>query len=283
VSVVKQILSQVDHLPAAPRVAQQVLQLVSDPNFSFKALMETVRLDPGVTAHVLRMCNSPYYGLRRKVSSLQEALTYLGTNAVVDIVLTSQVVGVYKKSHDGYRLASGELWRHSMAVALMAQSLGEKRKYKEVPTLFTAALLHDVGKLILSQYVKEEFSRIEKLVTEEGKSFVEAEREVLGVDHALLGALVARHWNFPEPIARAIAFHHAPEITTEDRLLTSLVALSNLLVTTVGVGRGAVGLAVPMPAGLLKELNLKSRDVAELLLEVKDIIDNAEDLLSLAQ
>ena len=280
---IEKILAKVDNLPAAPGVAQQVLSLVGDPDFSFSHLMEIIKVDAGITANVLRICNSPYYGLLQKVSSLEQALTYLGANKVMDIVLSSEMVGLYRKSLEGYQLERGELWRHSMATALLAQRLGKKLGLSQVPALFTAALLHDVGKLILSEYVQEQFQEIEKLVQEQGKSFAEAEKMVLGVDHALLGAMASRKWNFPELISQSIAFHHQAERATKYRREVCLVSLANLLVLSLGVGGGAAGLAARVPPGLLEEVGVKARSIPELTLELKDILDKADDLLSMAR
>lgn len=281
-SLVKEIIAQVDHLPAIPAVAQRVLAEVSNDDFNFKDLMNTVRMDPGITAHVLRMCNSPYYGLSRKITSLQEALTYLGTNNLVQLILSGQMVSHFRQSQDGYRLARGDLWRHSMACALLAQRMGAMVGFEEPATLFTTALLHDVGKLIMSQYVATSFEQIEALVQDKQMSFVEAERQVLGVDHALLGAAVAKKWNFPEPIAVGIAYHHSPGKARSNQKLVNLVSLANLLCVSMGVGVGASGLAAPAPGDLVKKVGLKPRDMDRLALEIKDILDQAEDLLGMA-
>ncbi len=280
-SQLKQILERVKHLPPMPAVVQQVLQMVRDPEFSMTELMDTVRLDPGITASVLRLCNSPFYGLRQPVSSLQQALMLMGSQRLMEVLLSGEVVGHYKNSQDGYRLSRGELWGHSMATALLAQRLGEQLKFPDPPTLFTAALLHDVGKLVLSEFVDKHFQIIEERVAA-GQSFVAAERDVLGVDHALLGGALTKQWNFPDPIVTAIAFHHNPEQASRDKALTNLVALANLLCMSMGLGSGAVGLAAPAHSGLLQEVGLKSRDLDRLLLELKDILEQAQEMLNLA-
>lgn len=279
---VKEILARVDKLPPMPAVVQQILATLQDPNFSFSDLLETVRLDPGITAHVINMCNSPFYGLRQKVSSLQQALLLLGSKQLMEIILTGNMVGHFKGGQNGYRLSRGALWQHCMATALMAQALGESLKFPDQPTLFTAALMHDVGKLVLSEYVATEFVQIEKMV-EMGQAFADAERQVLGVDHALLGGAVARKWNFPNNIVTAIAFHHNPlAAPAEHRPLVNLVALANLMCISLGVGAGAEGLAAVVSPALLKDVGLRTRDLDILLLELKDILDGAADLLALA-
>lgn len=277
----KEILAKVERLPALPGVVQQVMAMLQDPNFSMDRLMQTVRLDPGITAHVIEMCNSPFYGPRQKVSSLQQALVILGSRQLMEILLSGQLVGRFRQGQKGYRLARGDLWRHSMAAALFAQVLGERVRFEDPATLFTAALMHDVGKLVLSEYVAQDFERIETLVAQ-GQSFAQAEQAVLGVDHALLGGAVARKWNFPDDIAAAIAFHHNPERAQSHRKLCHLVCLANLMCITLGVGTGAEGLATSVSAELLREVGIKPRQLDSLLLELKDILDRAADLLALA-
>lgn len=281
-SLVKHILGQVENLPAVPAVVQQVLAHVSDPDFNYQQLVELVRLDPGITADVLRMANSPYFGLRRKISSLEQALVHLGADHIVDLVLSSKVVGMYKADQKGYGMARGELWRHSMASALLSQELARRLGRADRATAFTAGLLHDVGKLILSEYVGGHFERIAQAVKDRNQSWVSAEREILGVDHALLGAVAARRWNFPEAIVQAIAFHHHPERAAKERELASIVALANLLALSFGVGGGVDGLLAPVPAGLMADLGLKARDLDELGLKLKDILDQADAMLGLA-
>lgn len=281
-SQAKDILSRVDSLPAVPVVVQQVLAQVSDPDFSYERLVELVRMDQGITADVLRMANSPYFGLRAKIASLDQALVHLGANHIVDLVLSTKMVSMYKSDQNGYRMARGDLWRHSMASALMAQVLAERLDYGEKATVFTAGLLHDVGKLILSEYVSDQFEEISEAVSSKGQSWVEAEREVLGVDHALLGAVAARKWNFPEPIVTAIAFHHHPNRAAKHGQLASIVTLANLLVVSFGVGGGADGLLTPVPPGLLRKLSLGPKDLDELGLNLKDILDQADAMLGLA-
>ncbi len=279
---VEDILAAVENVPSSPQVLQRVLALVSDPDFSFEQLMDIVSLDPGITAAVLRMCNSAYFGLSHPVGSLQQALTYLGSENIVDIVMSNEVVGFYKKAQEGYVMERGELWRHSMATALLSREIGKEMGFEDLSTLFTAALLHDIGKIVLSQFVKEEFEAIEALVQQEGRDFVSAEREALGVDHAVLGAKMAQQWQLPAPIIRAIAYHHDPMRTKGDQQLVRLVALANLVVISMGVGGGVQGLAVPAPSELLTEFKLSTQDLQKYHLKVGDILAQADELLGMA-
>ena len=279
--VVKHILARVKELPAVPGVVHQLLAMLGDPNFSYKELVRVAQLDPGITAHILRVCNSPYYGLKREVTSLEHAMVYLGADTLIEIILSSHVVKYYQGSQEGYRLARGELWRHSMATALLSKRLAAMTRFADASTLFTAALLHDVGKLVLSEFVGEVFEKIEKLV-DQGLSFVEAERKVLGVDHALLGGAVAKSWNFPDAIVMAIGYHHNPSRAPQHIHLATMVALSNVICLGAGAAVGVEGLAVPAAGDWLKEVGIGQKEVELLTIEVKDIMDQAQELLGMA-
>lgn len=225
-----EIIAKADTIEAAPGLVGQVLALTAQPDFPMDKLVRLVRMDPAITAHVLRMCNSPYYGLRHKVASLDHAIAVLGVNALVDVVLSSGLLRVFgKQGQDGYLLKKGQLWRHSVAAALVAQKLASRFNNINPSIIFTAALLHDVGKLALSKFVSDSFYEIESIMLEQHKSLVEAEREVLGIDHASLGGIIVEKWAFPDEIISAITFHHQPLTAPEPRTMTLLVALANLL------------------------------------------------------
>ena len=231
-----EIITKADSLQAAPGVVSQVLALTADPDFAMDRMVRLVRLDPALTAHVLKMCNSPYYGLRQKVASLDHAIAVLGVNALVDMVLSSGLLRLFSnKTQDGYLLKKGQLWRHNVACGLITQKLTVGLKLNS-SVLFTSALLHDVGKLVLSQFVSQSFYEIESLIEEHDYSLVEAEKEVLGIDHATLGGIIVEKWAFPEDIIRAITYHHHPLSIPDPPKMIVLVALANQLATAVEYG-----------------------------------------------
>ena len=233
-----EIIAQAESIPAAPGLVGQVLTLTAEPDFSMDQLVKLIRMDPAITAHVLRMCNSPYYGLRHKVASLDHAIAVLGVNALVDVVLSSGLLRVFgAKSQDGYLLDKGQLWRHSVATALIAQKMvngNGKLKSLNPSITFTAALLHDVGKLALNQFVNQSFYDIESLIYEHHYSIVDAEKQVLGIDHANLGGIMMEKWAFPKEIISTISYHHEPFASGEQ--IVFLVALANLLAVSAEYG-----------------------------------------------
>ena len=277
-----EIIAKADSLQAAPGVVSQVLTLTADPDFSMDQLVRLVRMDPALTAHVLKMCNSPYYGLRQKVASLDHAIAVLGVNALVDMVLSSGLLRIFSgKAQDGYLLKKGQLWRHTMACGLIVQKLAVGFKINS-SIIFTAALLHDVGKLVLSQFVSQSFYEIESLIEEQHYTLVEAEREVLGIDHAALGGIIVEKWALPENIISAITYHHHPLDVPGPQNMVMLVALANQLANAVEYGLEMAEANTETSIGQLAQaLNIKMESEEELCDRAADWLKSARDMFNI--
>ncbi len=280
--VLPEIIAKADSLHAAPGVVGQVLALTAEPDFPMDRLVRLVRMDPAITAHVLKMCNSPYYGLRHKVASLDHAIAVLGVNALVDVVLSSGLLQVFgDRPQQGYLLKKGQLWRHSVACGLIAQKLSDRFKAFNASIIFTAALLHDVGKLIMNQFVSQSFYEIESLVEEQHYSQVEAERKVLGIDHAALGGIIVEKWAFPEEIISAIAYHHQPMSAPGSKTIVMLVALSNMLALAVEYGMDiAQENCDSTIAEIIEDLNMDNTTPESLFRQAADWLRLASDLFN---
>ncbi len=277
------ILASIHEIPPFPQVVVRAMDIISDPNYVVNDLLEVIRLDQSITANVLKLCNSAYFGLPRKVSSLKEAVVYLGTVHLRQVLLSSGVKDLYDRPDKGYSYFAGELWQHAIACALMAQVLlRHLRLPLEENSVFTAALLHDVGKVVLSTYVSREFADIEKLVEKENLPFHEAERQVLGFDHAEIGGRLAELWQFPDDIAAAIRFHHQPEKAPKPHcLLSELIALSDGLVLMLGCGTSVDGLSYAMPHLLIDRLKLKRNDIEMLMVKFQEEMSNAREMIDI--
>lgn len=267
-SLMEEIIVAVDDMPPFPQVVQRAMQALADPEYEVVGLVDVLKVDQAITANILKLCNSAYFGLPRKVSSLKEAVVYLGANQLRQLLLSGAASKIFEKPSAGYAVFADELWRHALATAVMAQVLRKFRRLKiDENTLFTAALLHDVGKVVLSNFVADKYRSIEEMVESGDSSFQEAERDVLGFDHAEIGGKIAEKWEFPQSIITAITFHHEPaRAAKEFRILTELVALSNNLAVMVGYGTGVDGLACRGHGLLLEKLKIADRDMEELVL-----------------
>ncbi len=282
-SLARKISRRINDLPPLPGVVTKVMELTANPDdFDMNTLVKTVSMDPGITARVLKVCNSTYFGLRHKVASLEQALPHLGVNNLLEVVMGTGLSPFFKGSQQGYRLARGQLWRHSMATALIAKGLAHKFCFEEINVLHTSALLHDVGKLILTEFVADRFKLIEALVMVEGWPLSQAEKKVLKMDHAELGSVAAKKWKLPDSVRAAIANHHNPAKSKPPRTLVNIVSLANHLAVMAGAGGGFGDEYVVAPPTVLFELNVFPQQLAQLADEMRTLLERAAPLLALA-
>lgn len=277
----KQILKSVDKLPPFPSVASQALKILNDPDASADDVISVVQYDQAITANVLKLCNSAYYGLTRKVHSLRQGLVVLGNAELKNIILASTVVKFLRHDNKGYDLAKGELWEHAVATGIMSKIVSARVMKSEPSSLFTAGLLHDIGKVVLDGFVDRYIEQIIGLVKEDECSFLEAESKMLGINHAEVGAKIAESWNFPEDIVRAIRLHHRAEETSADDVITPIIYLANILTLSMGIGVGCDGLSYPGKQEVAKRYGLGIKDLQKIVIDFCHQYDKVQDMLGL--
>ncbi len=281
-TLIDQILQSIERLPPFPMVVQRAIQLIEDPKTSAQHLVDVLQFDPSITANVLKLCNSAYFGLRKKVFSLREAIVLVGFDPLMEIILSQESTQVLKDPCIGYDLEQADLWRHSVACALLSRIVSKRLNQKATLIHFTAALLHDIGKIILGQFFKDYFGKIKELVRENHIPFTEAEREVLGIDHAELGGRVAEHWKFPKPILLAIQYHHSPALVSKDCEIVELISLCDVVAMITGIGGGADGLAYHGDGGVMKRNRLKEKDIESFIAQLGDQFQLVDETLKLS-
>ncbi|MFH1420195.1 MAG: HDOD domain-containing protein [Planctomycetota bacterium] len=261
---VNDILNRVGHLPPLPDTAVKLMNVINDPRSTVDDIVETIRYDQAVTGEVLRLCNSAYFGLSKTVSSLNDAMVCLGTAKVLQLVMSVHTSCMLAREQVGYGLAPGVLWRHSVAVALAASVISKKIESGSGGIVFTAGLLHDIGKVVLNEYVAEDFAEIVRRVSEERVSFAEAEEAVLGFSHQEIGGRIAEIWRLPEPIVRCIRYHHSPGALEAPDTLVDIVHLANCVCLLLGLGLGEDGLFCRADNAVMERHNLHENDLEEL-------------------
>ncbi len=277
------IFQSISQLPPFPAVLHRVMQVIDDPKSSAQDVVEIIQYDQSITANVLMVCNSAYFGLRRPVYSVRDALVRIGFNQLIEIVLSRGSSDLFKHAFRGYDLAIGELWRHSVSCALLSQILSRRINLESTPIQFTAALLHDIGKIFLNEFVREQFDRIKNLVQEKKLSFIEAEKEVLGIDHAELGGKIAEKWQFPKTMMISIRYHHTPFLTPSDYKLVSLVYLCDLISLMTGFGGGADGLSYHAYTEVMKQYDLREKDLEQTINLLQDRLKQVEMILNIKE
>jgi putative nucleotidyltransferase with HDIG domain len=266
-SLVPQVLRSLKNLPPFPMVAQRTLLLLNKPEVSIQELVEVVKFDPAITANILRISNSAYFGLRREIHSLHQALLLLGTQELLKIIIASGATRLFSAPTPGYFTERQGLWRHSVSCALMVDLLCRELSMPDHATGFTAGLMHDIGKVVLSLFVEQKFHEIMEVVEQQSVSFQAAEKIILGVDHAEIGGEMARMWDFPDRLRLAITYHHLdkPEAYTDDMIL--LVYLADILVMMFGQDLGSDGMAYTGYPEVLRHFRLRERNLQKILME----------------
>jgi len=269
------IVARVDALPALPDTAVRLMAVINDPRSSMGDIVEAVGYDQALTSQVLKLCNSAYFGRSRTIASLEEAMLALGTLRVLQLVVSAHTNSVLARAQPGYGLLPGLLWRHSMAVALAAVLFAERLRIAATSVAFTAGLLHDIGKTVLSEHVGDAFAAIISLVKAETVSFCEAEKRILGFSHAEVGALIAEQWKLPETIVRCIRYHHTPAALTPPDLLVDTVYLADSMCLMMGVGLGEDGLCYRVDHDVVQRHGLSEKDMeiigARTLMELRRV------------
>ena len=251
------IASAIKSFPGMPGTAVKLLALIDDPAMRVSQIEEILRHDPGLTANVLRLANSAYFGIPSKIGSIRQAVILLGLKRLIQMVIAACVSAIMDKSVPGYDLPPGELWRHSIAASVAAEGLVKVLKVEAAEEIFTAALLHDVGKLVLGDFVKDEFKQIETAVAQ-GISFEMAEKIVLGTNHADVGARILTKWLLPSEIVNAVQLHHAPEESEQPGSMLDIVHVANFISMMIGIGIGKDGLQHQPSVEVTERLGIES-------------------------
>lgn len=275
------IINRVRDLPPLPQVLGKVLAVINDPNSSAKDVGRVMALDQGLATRILRLANSAYYGFSRQVGSVEEAVVRLGLAETKSQILVIAAKDVIRRPVTGYRLDRLGLWRHSLVSAFAASHLSRALRHKKTDEAFVAGLLHDIGKLILDEYVATEFSSILRLVEEQSVPFQEAELRVLGFDHAEVGAKVIERWALPAELVAAVGYHHRPGEAEHGRELAALAHLGDLVSMMLGQGLGVDGLAYRLDEVALDILGLNQDQIVSAVSETAGDMAKVEQLLEI--
>jgi putative nucleotidyltransferase with HDIG domain len=250
------ILAIIDSFPSMPGAGARMLALLQEQDTKVSEIEEILRYDPGLTANVLKLANSAYFGVPSKIGSLKQAVTLLGMKRLTQLVVASCVSALMDKSVAGYDLPAGDLWRHSVAVSIACETMVKDQKRNNHIDVFTPALLHDIGKLVLGSFVSEELEAIQQIAGK-GIPFVVAENMVLGTDHAEIGARILKRWNLPAEVINAVRWHHDPDSADACDFQMDVVYLANLLCQTSETTVAAEGSALELSATVIDRLGIE--------------------------
>jgi putative nucleotidyltransferase with HDIG domain len=273
------ILATVKSVPSLPSVVMKLRKYLNDPDANFDELARIIQYDPGLTANVLQLANSAYFGWAGTISSVKEAITRLGTNRIFQMVLCMSVAPLVSKPIKGYDMDAGSLWEHSIAVAVCAEQLAEALKLEGAEDAFTAGMLHDMGKVVLGTFVEVDDEPIREIVASDGLAFNEAERMVLGIDHAEVAAVLLEDWQLPGEVVAAARWHHEPGKAPQDhRQMVDLIHVADILCLNVGWGVGTDGLQYRLDEKANDRLGVRIGVAEEIVLRVMSGMEDLKDM-----
>jgi putative nucleotidyltransferase with HDIG domain len=257
----------------------EVAQLVDSPFASAPKVAQALSRDQVLTAQVLKMANSAFYGAPRRISTVTDAIVMLGMHTIRNMTMAVSCQDALDREVASYAIRRGDLWRHSMCVAHAAQQIAKAARYRITEEAYVAGLLHDIGKVLISINLGREFTSVLSLARDETQSFPSIERQILGFDHAEVGARLTEHWNLPVHLVNAIRYHHNPSHEPPPSTLTSIVHLADVLCITLGIGLGTDGLQYALEEGTTEYLGLTDDVLDNLLMSISEYATKSFDMI----
>lgn len=277
------IYAKIDELPTIPAVVAKVLALIEDEKTDAQALTRVISHDPSLTAKVLKVANSAYYGFPQTISGLDRAVALLGMNMVQSLALSIGVLGNLPKSKGPLNFSSQGLWLHSLAVAT---AMDELKKYcakaRGSDYLFVVGLLHDVGKIVLLHFFLEEYEKaLSQLENENGSTLYLAERAAIGFDHGQVGAMLLDRWKFPREVIMPIAVHHHSKVPeSANPRDTAMLKVADQIANLAGIGHGDEKAPPKIAESDFQILCLDKDDLAKVQASIIDSKESIESFFS---
>ena len=271
-------INDLGDLPPAPMVLGQLLPLLSNPNSCPSDVVDLITYDPGMTAKVLKMSNSAFFGGGTPADTLDEAVARLGFKQLFDLVSIAVSQGTLAGTQDEYGIDDGELWRHSVVAAVASRVLASYAGIDE-GVAFTAALLHDMGKTVLSKKLSDKYDQVITELEEHNKPWDAVERDIVGADHAEVGAAILKKWEFPETIYAPVKYHHCPSEANGSTPMASTVHIGNIVAYQLGHGFGLDAFAMKGDPNAFNNIGVSREKLPELLIDTQDELTKVEPML----
>ncbi len=282
---IRQIIGNIRNLPTPPIVFQQIQKTIGNPDTSVGDIAGILSEDPAMSVKVLKLTNSAFYGLSREIDSVRHAVMIIGLEAVKNLVLSASVLNMFK-ADDKDREFHEDFWRHSLATAVAARLIAKKYKrgaaFNPDPA-FTSGLIHDIGKMVICGFMKEEHQQILTMIKESPDLPVkEAEYSLLGFDHAQLGHQLAKQWKLPDRMADTIGFHNRPG---EENVSDNYAGLVNIAdcISHLAFPSDALGSSRVKPDGTFMEyFEISESDMGDMKSDLIEEYAKAETFMKIA-
>lgn len=222
----QQLVKGVHELPTIPEIATKVLDLFDKPDVELEELADTILVDQVMASRVIKIVNSPFFKPMHEIKSLKRALIYLGFRQIRHIALTCSIIDAFEGKSGVFDVKT--FWEHSFGVGVVSKIIAQRIRYPEIEKAYIVGIIHDIGEVFLSYYLKDDFQKVVDDLKGTTRTFMETEEILLGTTHCEIGYCLAKNWNFPSEYCDVIAHHHSPECAGQDPTLAAIISLADM-------------------------------------------------------
>jgi len=268
------IIGKIEDLPTLPRTVLKITELVNNPKSSARDLSRIITDDQVLTARLLKLVNSSFYGFPQRISTVTGAIVLLGFDAIRNLLLTTSVYDVFSNHAKPGKFNQEKFWDHSLGCAVGAKVIGNFMRYDKIEELFVAGLLHDIGKIVEMMFLPQEFSKVTRHIRQKNTLMRVAEEKVLGYTHSEIGKLLGERWNLPPKLISVIGHHHDPGAAGVFTLEAAIIHLADIFGRALNIGSGGDEKIPPVDEEAWKNLKIKTHAIEPILEEIKKEFDD---------
>jgi HD-like signal output (HDOD) protein len=273
-------LDQIDRILTLPQVVTQINELVESRTASASDLHRVIKMDPALSAKILRLVNSAYYGLPGRVGSLEKAVILLGITAVRNLAIAAGVEQLFRQLRLTGAISGRDLWVHSLAVATASRELAQRAGMAHLEEVFMAGIIHDMGLLAAAQAVPQDFSQVVMTCIGSKQPWEAAETEILGIGHCAAGAKLADRWHFPSYLVEMITTHHTWPELPEASDLAGVIYIADTIAGGLGEGFTLTSHSQVIEPPMLARLSVTEQDVADVWQNLPSYLEELSGHLS---
>ena len=266
----QKIIDRIDDLPTLPRTVLKITELVNDPKSSAKDLARVITDDQVLTARLLKLVNSSFYGFPQRISTVTNAIVLLGFDAIRSLLLTTSVFDLFADRSKKKKRDQEKFWDHSLGCAVGAKVIGNYLRHDKIEELFVSGLLHDIGKIVEMLFLPNEFAEVVATTNKENSLMITAENKILGFNHAEIGKLLAAKWNLPVKLEQVIANHHQPNLAGSFIMEASIVHLADIFCRALNMGFGGDNKIPPLVPAAWETLKIKTGALQTIMETMQD-------------